>query len=96
MKLLSGYIEEFIDSICCAKEPHPDLTYGVGLTSRIPAFHKWGCLNGTCNQCGLDEKHKMNECDIQHEQLIDLLECNDIPRQGFKKDGKPNTQLELS
>ena len=65
---------------------------------RAPSFHPWVCINGTCNQCGIDVKHKMSECDIlmQNEQLIDLLEWQDIPGQGFKQDGKPNTQLELS
>ena len=68
------------------------------MESRIPVFHKWGCLNGNCNQFGIDVKHKMSECDIlmQSEQLIDLLEWKGIPRHGFKKDRQPNTQLELS
>ena len=85
VRLLSGHVEEFIDSICCAKVSHPSLACGVGLSYRVPSFHKWICINGTCNQCGIDVKHKISECDIlmNNEQVIDLLEWKDIPRQGF-------------
>ena len=49
VRLLSGHVEECVDSICCAKVSHPSLACGVGLLYRVPSFHKWVCINGTCN-----------------------------------------------
>ena len=49
VQLLSGHVKECIDSICCAKVSHPSLACGVGLLYRVPSFHKWVCINGSCN-----------------------------------------------
>ena len=98
VRLLTGHVDEFIDSVCCQKVPHPELVCGVGLSKRIPSFIPWSCLHGDCANCGIEKVHKIseNKCLMKNKTIIHLLEWKDIPRQGLRKDGKPNTQLELT
>ena len=76
IKLLSGSADDFVDSTCCAKVPHPELYCGIGSSHRIPSFTPWKCVHGTCDNCGLEQTHKLEECELltkcAHE--IDLLE----------------------
>ena len=96
--LLTAHPETFIESCCCAKVPHPHLECGAGSSKRIPKFIPWDCIYGRCNNCGINKKHKLDQCDVikSNSTNINLLEWKDVPRQGKKKNGEPNTQLELS
>ena len=51
-----------------------------------------------CEECGINKIHQLDECDILKNKTseINLLEWKNIPRQGKKKNGNPNTQLELT
>jgi len=71
--LLSGHVDEFIDSICCGKVLHPDLVCGVGLAKRIPSFIPWHCLQGDCLNCGIEKVHKISEniCLMQNKTIMD-------------------------
>ena len=97
IKLLSGHAEDLVDSICCEKLPHPALKYGLGSSTHIPTLLQWPCIYGTCQLCGIEIKHKMSTCTVlmSDSTVIDLLEWKNIARQGMKN-GKQNTQLELS
>ena len=96
--LLSGHAEDFVQSICCDKVPHPILVCGIGLAQRIPSFHPWDCLHGKCVNCGIEKMHKISDNTIltENNTEIDLLEWKEIARQGFKSNGTSRTQLELS
>jgi len=95
---LSGHAEDFVDQLCCGKLLHPELECGVGSSRRIPSFLEWKCINNTCDECGVNKKYKMDECLVlmNNTTEIQLLEWKHIARQGVKKNGQANTQLELS
>ena len=96
--LLCGYVEDFVDALCCDKVQHPNLVCGIGSSKRIPSFLQWKCINNTCDECGVNKKFRMDECVVlmSNTTEIQLLEWKEIARQGVKKNGKANTQLELS
>ena len=98
VNLLSGHTEDFVLSSCCAKVPHPDLVCGIGLSRRIPSFHRWDCIHGKCDKCGIEKIHKISDNTIltENDTEIDLLEWKEIARQGFKSNGTCRTRLELS
>ena len=86
--LLSGHPDVFIDSCLCEKNPHPHLACGIGSSKRIPLFHKWPCVYGMCEECGINKIHQLDECDILKNKTseINLLEWKNVPRQGGKKE----------
>ena len=60
-------------------------------------FLKWNCVNGNCDECGVEGLLQMSTCPILFEcnEVIDVLEWVLAERQGVDKKGKQNTQLEL-
>jgi len=97
VRLLSGHVEDFVDSCCCLPIPHPILHCGAGLSSRIPSFTPWKCAHGTCDVCGIEKKHAFNQCILGHDSTkIDLLEWKEVARQDVSKNRKQNTQVELT
>jgi len=70
---------------------------GAGSSSRIPSFTPWKCVHGTCDVCGIEKKHAFNQCILGLDStIINLLEWKEVSQQGVSKNGKQNTQLELT
>ena len=86
-----------VELTCCPRVSHPTLKYGVGTTTCIPRLLCWNCVNDTCGECGIEHFVKITKCPIlaENNDVINVLEWVHAPRQGFKKDDSPNTQLEL-
>ena len=49
------HVEDFVETTCCTKVPHPHLVYGFGSTRRIPKLFNWDCINDKCNECGVEK-----------------------------------------
>jgi len=97
-KYLHGCIEDFVESTCCEKMEHPQLSYGAGSSARIPKLVKWNCVKNVCTDCGIENNLEISACNILGECNIeiDVLEWVHAERQGINKQtGKANTQLEL-
>ena len=97
LPLLSQPADVFIASTCCNSVPHPILACGIGSHRRIPSFVRWKCINGECNECGVELKHNISGCTAltQCTTDIEVLEWQHIARKGMSG-GKQNTQLELT
>ena len=95
---LNRRVEDLVQTTCCPAVPQPSLQYGCGSTLKIPKLISWKCVSGTCNDCGVDRNLRMMECPILSScpHKIRCIEWKDVPRQGNKRDGTPNTQLEVS
>ena len=96
-KFLNGRHEHLVKHSCCSKVPHHQLAIGIGSGFKIPQLIPWKCVWNNCGNCGIENKLKMLECGVltNDEHVIDVMEWVDAPRQGFKKNGQQNTQLEL-
>ena len=94
---LNGRVERMVEATCCQKVQQPLLKQGAGTYEKTPALIPWECANSTCSSCGVEKKFKISKCKILNEQMavVDCLEWIDAPRQGHKKNGKQNTQIEL-
>ena len=95
---LSGPVEEFIESTCCAKVAHPHLVVGVGSSSRIPKLLNRRCVMNNCADCGVEKNMMLSTCDILAADTneVSVMEWVLAERQGVNKNtGKQNTQLEL-
>ena len=55
-------------------------------------------MNGKCKECGIEKKLKISECPILNTctESIPCMEWKFVARRGKKKNGKDNTQLELT
>ena len=89
VKLLTGFSEYFVDEICCAKVPHPNLKYGFGSAAFVSTFTTWSCKNGKCEDCGINKKNISN-CSMLmlSNTTINLLKCKNAPRPTVKSNKK--------
>ena len=95
---LSQRFEDLVESTCCNRTSHLALKYNVGSTRKIPRLLQWNCINGECADCGIEKKLKLSKCDKfkNNNVKIPVMMWTYAPRAGKTKDGKQNTQLELS
>ena len=79
-----------------SKEKYKHFTVGVGNNAKNPFFFDWRCVNGKCNECGVNKKLGLIRCPIWNNYTLqtNVLEWVEAPRQGFPN-GKQNTQLEV-
>lgn len=95
---LSGSVEDFIESTCCAKFAHPHLGVGIGLLSKIPKLLNQCCVMNECADCGVEKKMMVSTCETlsSDRNEISVMEWILAERQGANKStGENNTQLEL-
>ena len=52
--------EDLILSTCCIPVCHKKLS----LFDRVPKFTPFRCIEGTCTECGVENRMKLNECMI--------------------------------
>ena len=97
---LNQRAEKLVDATCCEKVEHPQLKYGTGSNVKVPKLIPWRCVSESnpCNFCGVKRNLKLLSCPVlgQCRHEVKCIEWKDIARQGIKKNGTQNTQLEVS
>ena len=87
-----------VEATCCPKIAQPSLQYGVGSNAKTPRLLKWKCVNGECNECGIEKLLDMQSCPIlmNTHDIMQCIQWQEAPRQGTDHNGKQNTQLEVT
>ena len=97
-KLVAHKVSIIYRKNLCPKIEHSQFKHGAGSEERIPRLLKWKCVKNECSECGIETNLKISKCPILNEcaNNIPLMEWTYARRAGFKKNGNPNTQLELT
>ena len=95
-KLLGGTVEGMVNATCCPRSKKEHLCVGVGLSKKEPSFLKWKCVNGECNNCGIEKMLGVRKCELWSKFTADINEFEWVQavRQGATT-GRQNMQLEV-
>jgi len=63
-QLLSDCADDFIASTWCPPVLHPQLACGVSTIHRMPSFVKLICINGLCDDFGIEKKRDICSCEL--------------------------------
>jgi hypothetical protein len=100
--LLAKRPVDLIQATCCPAIEEKTLEY-LGTSSSPPRQIPWRCTHfgpdkKKCDECGIDRMLRIKDCKALSEcdTVIPVREWTLQPREGKKKNGEPNTQIELS
>jgi hypothetical protein len=100
--LLFGRTIHLVEATCCKAVKEPPLRRSAGCEP--PSMIPWKCTTKddkeqpSYSECGIEKKLGLDDCPVLRdcETEIKALEWKYALRQGLKKNGEPNMQLELT
>ena len=84
---LSGSVENFVESTCCAKFAHPHLGVRIRSSSKIAKLLHRCCVMNECADCGVEKKMMVLTCEILATDTneVSVTEWILLERQGVNK-----------